>query len=268
MRSLLMLFTIFFFVSQASAQDTAADEPDIPPYWKNFATGSFVTVEYLRKVPQTPVSKSQVKTVLQEFGDSACTRYRGEDGFKKAERGSAGKRTLPEQVGFKKVASRDEKITVAGKEYSSTVTTLRMEDRRGKKELVIWEVKELTLHTRTMGMPGPDLLLNAHVVKAQLSLSGRGSSQKVIQTVVKFKEELNIGKHKISCLVEKLAGNIDRGGAKMNPVGEYWTSENIPGRIAKLVVSGTFSKDSMKWPGERFSESMIVVDFKAIRKSD
>ena len=217
-------------------------------------------------MPQAPVSKSQIKTVLQKSERSAFTRYRGEDGFKKAEDGYAGDGNLPENVGFKKVSSREEKITVVGKEYNSTVITLRMEDRRGKKELILWEVKDLTLQTRIMGMPGPDFLLNAHVVKVKLSLSGSGHSLESIRKVVKIKEELTIGKHKILCLVEKLEGFVDRRGARVKPKGEYWTSEDVPGRAVKLLMSGTFSKDSKRWPGEQIIESITVIDFKAIRK--
>ena len=266
MRSPLMLLTTIFFAFQAAVPSIAADDANIPPSWKAFATGSSVTVEILRKLPQAPADKSQTKTVLQKFEQSAFTRYGGKDGFKKAEGGSARDGTLPEKVGFKKVNRREEKITVAGKEYDSTVTTLSMEDRRGKRELIIWEVKELTLHTRTMGMPGPDLLLNEHVVKAQWTLSGPGLSHTAIQKVVKLKEKLTVGENTIVCLVEQLEASIDRRGVKVKATGENWTSEEVPGRAVKRTVSGTFSKDSIKWAGEQLTESSIVVDFEVTKK--
>lgn len=266
MRSLLMLLTTAFFTFQASAQNIAKDDARIPPSWQGFSTGSSVTVEILRKLPQAPADKSQIKTVLQEFEQSAFTRYRGKDGFKKAESGSARDGTLPEKVGFKKVNRREGAITVAGKEYHSTVTTLSMEDRRGKRELIIWEVKELTLHTRTMGMPGPDLLLNEHVVKAQWTLSGPGLSHTAIQKVAKLKEKMTVGGNTIVCLVEKLEASFDRRGVKAKATGENWTSEEVPGRAVKRMVSGTFSKDSKMWAGEPLTESSVVVDFNATRR--
>lgn len=258
MRPLLILCIASILTVQASAQDIAPRDAGIPSNWKDFATSSYVTVERTRARPEAPASTSQIKTVLRQSDHSAFTRYRGNDGFKKAEDGGAGEGVDPEKLGFKKSGTREEKITLAGKEYESTVTTLRMDDRRGKKELVIWEVKDLDLHTRTMGMPGPDLLLNSHVVKAQLTLGGT-ASQNQTQTVVKLNEKLTIGENEISCLVERLEGDMEQSGMKMKMAGEYWTSEDVPGRDVKRIMKGTVSKESKMWPGKEISENAIVI---------
>ncbi len=268
MRVLLMPFVVFLLVIEMSLSCHAAEEADIPTNWQGFATGSYRLAEFSSTFPQSRPRKSQTKTVLQPFEGSIFTQYSDRDDFQRPVEGYTHAGEKPEEIGFKVVERKEEQITVAGKEYQAAVTTLRKENHRGKMELTMWEVKDLKLHSRRMGAPGPDFFLNENVIKATFKIEGPKISQTQSQTVVKLAEKLTVAEQEIECMVEKLEADVNKGGATAKVQGENWTSTAVPGREVKTLAKGTFSKDSERWPGETFEENSVLIDFKAIPKDE
>lgn len=259
MKKTIFIFICFAFVLLVSSDEQI--EEKLSYKWDKFADGSYVITETTSKFPEKKERVFKTKVIKEKSERSLLTQYSSEDNFATPKPTLSRNELSPLEAGYTIMSTSQGKITIDGIEYKTLITKFTSAKESELKTLIIEESKEFKGHSRTFGIPGPDILLGENVLKCRFEMKSPKISQYNEQIVSRLNQKFEVSGNSVECIVEKITGKTEKEGMTIIGTGEIWSSSSMPGRNVKQILTGQISQDSVKWAGEKIDEKMIVIEF-------
>jgi hypothetical protein len=163
-----------------------------------------------------------------------------------------------------------EVLKIDGKDYECAVETYNLnESTNGESATIkLWKCESVDIPYRELQTNGNDIALGKSVLKAYCKKNSKKGDEEYSHQISKFKEEIEINKKKVICIIEEIEGKIvnkKEDGAESENLkgkGKRWLTIEIPGHISKEEAFAEIQKSGSVIKYQRL---LVIEDFEVIK---